>query len=111
MTGRFNLPGQSRPTLPMTYFNEGNMGGMEMSTTTFGTMEENFPPGITFARQSRRLYVGGFPEDATEEVISGFFNEKMREMAWLLMTRLMFRVNIQLSIFNSTRKRIMHSSR
>jgi splicing factor U2AF subunit len=86
MTGRFNLPGQSRPTLPMTYFNEGNMGGINQilnvgePTVTFGSMEDNFPPGITYARQSRRLYVGGITDEGTDENISAFFNDKMREM-------------------------------
>lgn len=64
----------------MTYFNSGNMGGPDLPQTTFGSLEDNFPPGITYARQSRRLYVGGITDEANDENIAQFFNEKMREM-------------------------------
>lgn len=46
----------------------------------YGTLEDNLPPGITYARQARRLYVGSITAEGTEENIAEFFNSKMREM-------------------------------
>ena len=47
-----------------------------------GSMAIAAPIG-SFARQSRRLYVGNITMDATEEVITSFFNNKMAELGLL----------------------------
>lgn len=57
----------------------GGLGEGQLPAIAFGTLEDNLPPGITYARQARRLYVGGIKEEGTEENIATFFNEKMRE--------------------------------
>ncbi|KAM0789749.1 hypothetical protein ACM66B_006604 [Microbotryomycetes sp. NB124-2] len=74
MTGLFNLPGQSRPTMPSGM-------GLPMAQGPGGI---NIPAPIgSFARQSRRLYVGNITTDATEEIIRHFFNSKLTEMGLL----------------------------
>lgn len=77
MSGRFNLPGQNRPHLPPT-MGGGGFSGLN-AVPTFGSLEDNFPPGITYARQARRLYVGGVTPQSTEQSITDFFNSKLRE--------------------------------
>lgn len=77
MSGRFNLPGQNRPHLPPT-FGGGGYAGLN-AVPTFGSIEDNFPEGITYARQARRLYVGGITPEGTEHNIADFFNTKLRE--------------------------------
>ena len=69
----FNLPGQSRPSMPQAI---GGFGGPP------GMVGPGAPIG-SFARQSRRLYVGNITMEATEEAISNFFNQKMTEMGLL----------------------------
>lgn len=44
----------------------------------FGTFQDNFPTGITYARQARRLYIGNVSDDATDESLGAFFNNEMR---------------------------------
>ena len=52
--------------------------GMPMMTPQGGVP---IPAPIgSFARQSRRLYVGNITMDATEEAIKHFFNTKLAEM-------------------------------
>ncbi|KAK4051593.1 hypothetical protein OIV83_002733 [Microbotryomycetes sp. JL201] len=74
MTGLFNLPGQSRPMMPSGM-------GLPMAQGPGGV---NIPAPIgSFARQSRRLYVGNITTEATEEIIRHFFNSKLTEMGLL----------------------------
>ncbi|SGY85161.1 BQ5605_C009g05742 [Microbotryum silenes-dioicae] len=86
MTGLFNLPGQNRPPMP---FNPngppgpmaGPMGG-NMPPLHFrpgGGMPQIPGPIGSFARQSRRLYVGNVTLEATDEAIAHFLNTKMAE--------------------------------
>ncbi|SCV74598.1 BQ2448_7627 [Microbotryum intermedium] len=86
MTGLFNLPGQNRPPMP---FNPNGPPG-PMGGPMGGTMPPiHFRPGAgmpqipgpigSFARQSRRLYVGNVTLEATDEAIANFFNSKMAE--------------------------------
>ena len=56
------------------------MGEGSLPPMAYGTLEDNLPPGITYARQARRLYVGSITAEGTEENIAEFFNAKMREM-------------------------------
>lgn len=81
--GMFNLPGQTRPS-----FGGGGFGGPGGG---FGGDNPPLffrpPPGAvgnaplqSFARQSRRLYVGNITMEATEENMAAFFNKKMVEM-------------------------------
>lgn len=71
----FNLPGQSRPTLPSGAPAAGDMPPL------FFRPPGGLPQPIgSFARQSRRLYIGNITMDATEEAITHFFNSKMAEM-------------------------------
>lgn len=51
-------------------------------TAVFPGMGPNAPIGST-ARQARRLYVGNITTEATEEVLTQFFNSKMTEMGLL----------------------------
>ncbi|KAK4056413.1 hypothetical protein OIO90_002556 [Microbotryomycetes sp. JL221] len=75
MTGMFNLPGQNRPTLPP---------GINMMPMASGPGNIPIPAPIgSFARQSRRLYIGNITPDATEEIIRHFFNSKLTEMGLL----------------------------
>lgn len=79
----FNLPGQSRPSMPVSM--TGPMSGDPSNPPPLFFR----PPGSmaapigSFARQSRRLYVGNITMDATEEVITHFFNSKMAELGLL----------------------------
>lgn len=88
----FNLPGQSRPTIlaPTGSFTSGGMG--ENPPLFFRPPgASNLGPGAaigSFARQSRRLYVGNITMEATDEVITHFFNSKMAEMGMLSATGL-----------------------
>ena len=77
----FNLPGQSRPSIG------GGAQGFGDNPPLFfrppaGVVGPGAPIG-SFARQSRRLYVGNITTEATEEAISHFFNSKMAEMGLL----------------------------
>jgi len=86
MTGRFNLPGQNRPSFPPNYAYAQAMAGMGpdgQPAIQYGTMEDNLPPGITAARQARRLYVGSITLEGNEENIAAFFNEKMKEQNFI----------------------------
>lgn len=56
----------------------------ELPPIHFGTFEDNFPTGITYARQARRLYVGGITAEGNEENIAVFFNGKMREQGFAI---------------------------
>lgn len=73
----FNLPGQSRPTMPPGFQQTGDNPPLFFR----GPGGANLPGPIgSFARQSRRLYVGNITMEATEESITHFFNSKMTEM-------------------------------
>lgn len=103
----FNLPGQSRPTMQPTpnSFSSGenpplffrppgghnNGGSSGHNNGGGGGNAAILGPGSaigSFARQSRRLYVGNITMEATDEVITSFFNNKMTEMGMLSKTGL-----------------------
>ena len=70
----FNLPGQTRPTLPSGVALPMAAGGMAQN-------QMSLPQPIgSFARQSRRLYVGNVTDQTTEESLRHFFNAKLKEM-------------------------------
>lgn len=80
LAGMFNLPGQARPSvmgMPGA-FTSGENPPMFFRPPG-GAVGPGAPIG-SFARQSRRLYVGNITTEATEEAISHFFNTKMAEM-------------------------------
>ncbi|KAM0745828.1 hypothetical protein T439DRAFT_350972 [Meredithblackwellia eburnea MCA 4105] len=83
MTGMFNLPGQTRPTLPPgANPNLQNGQNPPLFFRPPGAVGPGAPIGSS-ARQARRLYVGNITMDATEEGLTHFFNSKMAEMGLL----------------------------
>ncbi|KZV92384.1 hypothetical protein EXIGLDRAFT_614425 [Exidia glandulosa HHB12029] len=68
--GLFNLPGNNRmPMAPIAPI-PGLPPGMAMG----------LGPSPNLARQSRRLYIGSITPEITEENLTKFFNQKMKEM-------------------------------
>ncbi|KAK4702393.1 splicing factor U2AF 65 kDa subunit, partial [Phenoliferia sp. Uapishka_3] len=78
----FNLPGQSRPSMPGAGPSSFGDNPPLFFRPPAGAVGPGAPIG-SFARQSRRLYVGNITMEATEEAISHFFNSKMAEMGLL----------------------------